>query len=68
MVITILIITTMMIMIIIIVKIKIINDDDNNYGNVNDDKGGQTITLFQIMHFRKPLISEKLTFLALTHV
>ena len=35
------------------------DDDDNNYDNANDDKGGQTITLFQIMHFREPLISEK---------
>ena len=35
------------------------DDDDNNYDNANDDKGGQKITLFQIMHFREPLISEK---------
>ena len=46
----------------------IINDDDNNYDNANDDNGGQTITKFQIMHFREPLNSEKPKFLALTHV
>ena len=51
-----------------IVMIKKINGDDNNYDNANDDKVGQTITLFQIMHFREPLISEKPKFLALTHV
>ena len=48
--------------------IKMINDDDNNYDNANNDKGGQTITLFLIMHFREPLISERPKFLALTHV
>ena len=50
------------------VMIKMTNDDDNNYDNVNDDEGGQTITSFQIMDFTEPLISEKLKFLALTHV
>ena len=43
---------------IMIVMIKMIND----YDNANDDKGGQTRTLFQIMHFREPLISEKSIF------
>ena len=51
-----------------IVMIKMINDDNNNYDNANGDKGGQAITLFQIMHFRDPLISEKPKFLTLTHV
>ena len=46
----------------------IINDDDNNYDNANDNNGGQTITIFQIMHFKEPLICEKPKFLALTHV
>ena len=41
---------------------------DNNYDSGNDDKGGQTITLYQIMHFREPLISDKPKFLALTHL
>ena len=58
-----------MIMIIMIVMVKMIVDDvDNNYDNANEDKGGQTITLFQTMHFREPLVSEKPKFLALTHV
>ena len=48
--------------------IKMTNDDDKNYNNANDYKGGQTITSFQIMHFREPLISEKPKFSALTHV
>ena len=48
--------------------IKMINYDDNNYDNANDDKCDQTITLFQIMHLREPLISEKPRFLALIHV
>ena len=48
--------------------IKMTNDDDNNYDKANDNKGGQTITLFQLMHFREPLISEKPKFLAIKHV
>ena len=47
--------------------IKMINDD-NHYDNANDDKDSQKITLFQIIHFREPLISEKLKFSAFTHV
>ena len=46
----------------------IINDHDNNYNDANDGNGDQTITIFQIMHFREPLISEKPKFLALTHL
>ena len=30
--------------------------------------GDQTITIFQTMHFKEPVISEKPRFLALTHV
>ena len=55
-----------MIMIIMIIMIK--NDDDNNYDNANHNNGDQKITIFQTMHFREPLISEKPTFLALSHV
>ena len=29
--------------------------------------GNQTITIFQTMHFKEPVISEKPSFLALTH-
>ena len=43
------------------------NNNDNNL-NANDDSDDQTITIFQTMHFREPLISEKPKFLALTHV
>ena len=43
------------------------NNNDNNL-NANDDSDDQTITIFQTMHFREPLISEKPRFLALTHV
>ena len=50
-----------------IVMIMMINYDDNNQ-NANDDSGDQTTTIFQTMHFREPLISEKPRFLALTHV
>ena len=34
----------------------------------SDDNGDQTITIFQTMHFREPVISAKPKFLALTHV
>ena len=47
--------------------IKMTNDD-NNYDNANDDKGSQTITLFLIMQFREPLISEKPKFLEIPRV
>ena len=47
--------------------IMMINNDDNNK-NANDDNGDQTITIFQAMHFREPVISAKPKFLALTHV
>ena len=43
------------------------NNNDNNL-NANDDSDDQTITIFQTMDFREPLISEKPRFLALTHV
>ena len=43
------------------------NNNDNNL-NANDDSDDQTITIFQTMHFREPLISEKPKLLALTHV
>ena len=43
------------------------NNNDNNL-NANDDSDDQTITIFQTMHFREPLISEKPKFQALTHV
>ena len=42
-------------------------NNDNNL-NANDDSDDKTITIFQTMHFREPLISEKPEFLALTHV
>ena len=58
---------TVMMMIIIVMVIMMINNDDNNY-NVNDDNGDQTITVFETMHFREPVISAKLKFLALTLV
>ena len=66
MVITILMITMMMIIIIVMITMMI-NNDDNNY-NVNDNNGDQTITIFQTMHFREPVISAKPKFLTLTHV
>ena len=47
--------------------IMMINNDDNNE-HANDGNGDQTITIFQTMHFRKPAISAKPKFLALTHV
>ena len=47
--------------------IMMINNDDNNK-NANDDNGDQTITIFQAMHFREPVISAKPKFLALTHI
>ena len=47
--------------------IMMVNNDDNNQ-NANDDNGDQTITIFQTMHFREPVISAKPKFLALTHV
>ena len=46
--------------------IMMVNNDDNNQ-NANDDNGDQTITIFQTMHFREPVISAKPKFLALTH-
>ena len=46
----------------------IINDDNNNYDNAYDDNGDQTIAIFQIAHFREPLISEEPKFLSVTHV
>ena len=46
--------------------IMMINNDDNNQ-NANDDNADQTITSFQTMHFREPVISTKLKFLALIH-
>ena len=36
--------------------------------NASDNNGDQTITIFQTMHFREPVISAKPKFLALTHV
>ena len=36
--------------------------------NSNDDNGEQTITIFQTMHFKEPVIREKPGFLARTHV
>ena len=47
--------------------IMMINNDDDNQ-NANDGNGDQTITIFQTMHFREPVISAKPKFLALTHV
>ena len=46
----------------------IINDDDNNYNDANEGNGDQKMKIFQIMHFREPLTSEKPKFLALAHV
>ena len=46
----------------------IINDDDNNYNDANKGNGDQKMKIFQIMHFREPLTSEKPKFLALAHV
>ena len=42
------------------------HDSDGN--NDDDDSGDLTITIFQTMHFREPLYSDKPKFLALTHV
>ena len=61
-------ITMMMITIIMIVMIIMMANNNDNYLNANDDSDDQTITIFQTMHFREPLISEKPKFLALTHV
>ena len=47
--------------------IMMVNNDDNNQ-NANDDNGDQTITIFQTMHFREPVISAKPKFLAHTHL
>ena len=65
--ITVMMMMMMMIIIIIVMVIMMINNDDNNY-NVNDDNGDQTITVFETMLFREPVISAKLKFLALNHV
>ena len=37
----------------------IIKDDDNNNDNANNDNGDQTIIIFQIRHFREPIVREK---------
>ena len=66
--ITVLMITTMMITIIMIVIIIMMTKNNDNNLNANDDSDDKTITIFQTMHFREPLISEKPEFLALTHV
>ena len=60
-------ITMMMIITIMIVMIKMMINNDDNSQNANDGRGDQTIIIFQTMHFREPLISEKPKFFALTH-
>ena len=41
---------------------KITKDEDNNNDKANDGNCDQTKTIFQIMHFREPLISVKTQF------
>ena len=43
-------------------------DEDNNNDNAHDDNCDQTKTIFQIMHFREPLVSEKTLFYSCTGV
>ena len=63
-----LMITMMTITLVMIVMIiMMINNDDSNE-NANYDNDDLTITIFQTMHFKEPVISEKPKFLALTHV
>ena len=57
--------TMMIITILIAMTIMMINNDDNSL-NAHDDSGDQTVTIFQTMNFREPLISEKPKFLTLT--
>ena len=58
---------TMMIIIMIIIIVMVIMMINNNQ-NANDDDGDQTITIFQTIHFRKPVISAKPKFSALARV